>query len=122
MTNTSTKAMMREADMMDASRNHIWAEKTRALVAERDSLASDLAAAAERELALQDDVRRASERGAALEAENADLRRVLALIRDHREECHAHDDEMGHERREFDADDVRLMEYAARAALKETTA
>ncbi|KAB2543268.1 hypothetical protein AL035_02035 [Salipiger aestuarii] len=45
MTDTSTAAMMREAEMMDASDNHVWARKTRALAIERDNLSRDLAAA-----------------------------------------------------------------------------
>lgn len=44
-TDTSREAMLREAEMMDASSNHVWAEKTRALVAERDTLRDQLAAA-----------------------------------------------------------------------------
>lgn len=44
-TDTSREAMLREAEMMDASSNHVWAEKTRALAAERDALRAQLAAA-----------------------------------------------------------------------------
>lgn len=46
------------------------------------------------------------------------MRDALDLIATHRAKCHAHDDDMGHQRRDFDAEDVKLMEYAARAALK----
>lgn len=39
---TSTEAMEREALMMDRSSNHVWAEKVRALLAERDTLAKQV--------------------------------------------------------------------------------
>jgi hypothetical protein len=43
MSDISTDAMMREAAMMDASDNHVWARKTRRLCIERDKLAALLA-------------------------------------------------------------------------------
>lgn len=42
---TSTKAMEREAAMMDRSQNFVWGRKTRSLAAERDALAAQLAEA-----------------------------------------------------------------------------
>lgn len=45
MTDTSTKAMEREAAMMDRSQNFVWGRKTRSLAAERDALAAQLAEA-----------------------------------------------------------------------------
>ena len=42
---------------------------------------------------------------------------ALHLIATHRSNCHDYDDDIGEERREFDAEDVKLMEYAARVAL-----
>lgn len=46
------------------------------------------------------------------------LEAALTLIRDHRESCHYHDEDMGHALRDFDIEDVCIMEFAARAALK----
>lgn len=42
MTATSTPAMLREAAMMDASNNHVWARKTRAICKERDALKAEV--------------------------------------------------------------------------------
>ena len=44
MSDISTDAMMREAAMMDASDNHVWARKVRRLCIERDKLKAQLAA------------------------------------------------------------------------------
>lgn len=50
------------------------------------------------------------------------LEAALKLIANHRKECHEHDDDMGHPSRDFDGEDWRLVEYAARAAMaKEPT-
>jgi hypothetical protein len=49
------------------------------------------------------------------------LESALRLIATHRAKCHEHDDDMGHERRDFDVEDVILMEHAARIALKGKT-
>lgn len=46
------------------------------------------------------------------------LRDALDLIATHRAKCHAYDDDMGHPRRIFDAEDLKLVEYAAQTALK----
>jgi len=43
----------------------------------------------------------------------------LDLIATHRKKCHEYDDDVGHERREFDVEDVIIMENAARAAVAE---
>ena len=51
-------------------------------------------------------------------AEIERLREALGLIANHRYCCHAHDDDMGHPLRAFDEEDVKIMEYAAKAALK----
>ena len=48
------------------------------------------------------------------------LRSALDLIATHRAKCHEHDEDMGHALRDFDIEDVRLMEFAARTALKGT--
>lgn len=42
---------------------------------------------------------------------------ALHLIATHRSKCHDYDDDTGGERREFDAEDVKIMEYAALIAL-----
>jgi hypothetical protein len=44
MSDISTNAMMREAAMMDASDNHVWARKVRRLCIERDKLKAQIAA------------------------------------------------------------------------------
>jgi hypothetical protein len=44
MSDISTDAMMREAAMMDASDNHVWARKVRRLCIERDKLKAQIAA------------------------------------------------------------------------------
>ena len=43
MSDISTDAMMREAAMMDASNNHVWARKVRRLCIERDKLKAEVA-------------------------------------------------------------------------------
>lgn len=53
-----------------------------------------------------------------LKARVEELEGVLSIIANHRSECHSYDDDAGHQRRDFDAEDVRLMEYAAKSALK----
>ena len=45
--------------------------------------------------------------------------RALDLIATHRKKCHEYDDDVGHERREFDVEDVIIMENAARTTLAE---
>ena len=53
----------------------------------------------------------------ALKADNERLRKALTTIATHTQKCHAHDDDMGHERREFDWEDVAHMQRIAHAAL-----
>lgn len=48
------------------------------------------------------------------------MTRQLELIANHRRSCHRYDDDMGHARRDFDSEDWKLIEYAARAALIDT--
>jgi len=54
---------------------------------------------------------------AAQAAEIERLRGALDLIARHRYDCHAYDDDMGHPLREFDVEDVKIMECAAKTAL-----
>lgn len=44
---------------------------------------------------------------------------ALEQIASHRKKCHEYDDDVGHERREFDVEDMIIMEYAARTTLAE---
>ena len=53
-------------------------------------------------------------------AEITRLRGALDLIARYRYDCHAYDDDMGHPLRDFDVEDVRIMEYAAKTALGDT--
>ena len=46
------------------------------------------------------------------------LTEALGLIATHRARCHEYDDDMGHKLRDFDVEDVILIEQAARIALK----
>ena len=71
--------------------SHIYSERLRALAAERDALR------------------------AALEKTWA----VLDQIESHRRLCMQYDEENGHPPRTFDEEDLRIMEIAARTALKE---
>jgi len=50
--------------------------------------------------------------------EIARLRRALDLFAKHRQRCHDWDDDTGRDRREFDLEDVKIMEHAATSALK----
>ena len=50
-------------------------------------------------------------------AEITRLRGALDLIARHRYDCHAYDDDMGHPLRDFDVEDVIIMEYVAKTAL-----
>lgn len=70
----------------------------------------------------------AADRIKALTAERDDLKAKLAKavealeqIASHRKKCHEYDDDVGHERREFDVEDMIIMEYAARTTLAELT-
>lgn len=72
---------------------------------------------------------------AELEAENAILRTekhadaeaigallsALTEIRDWRKSCHDHDKDMGHDPREFDVEDLKMVEFRASAAIKGVT-
>jgi len=49
----------------------------------------------------------------------AELEAALRVIESHRRKCHEYDADVGDELRDFDEDDVRLMEWQARAALAE---
>ena len=53
------------------------------------------------------------------QARITELEAALGLIATHRAKCHEHDDDMGHERRGFDVEDIIIMEHGARAALKD---
>ena len=57
---------------------------------------------------------------AALEAEVARLREFVKGVASHREDCHAYDDDMGHERRYFSDDEEwdRLEKQAEDALSK----
>ena len=52
-----------------------------------------------------------------LEAKLAKAVEALEQIASHRKKCHEYDDDVGHERREFDVEDMIIMEYAARTTL-----
>ena len=54
-----------------------------------------------------------------LEAKLAKAVKALEQIASHRKKCHEYDDDVGHERREFDVEDMIIMEYAARTTLAE---
>lgn len=72
---------------------------------------------------------------AELEADNAILRTekhadaeaigallsALTEIRDWRKSCHDHDKDMGHDPREFDVEDLKMVEFRASAAIKGVT-
>lgn len=56
----------------------------------------------------------------ALDARDATIAALvesLELIRDWRKSCHEYDEDIGDDPREFDVDDLILMEWSARAAL-----
>lgn len=85
--------------------------------------------------ALDQEHRAQAERIAELEAENGILRTdkhadaeaigallsALTEIRDWRKSCHDHDKDMGHDPREFDVEDLKMMEFRASAAIKGAT-
>ena len=48
----------------------------------------------------------------------AELEAALQTISTWRKDCHAYDADMGHELRDFDIEDVKMLEIVARAALK----
>ena len=51
------------------------------------------------------------------EAKLAKAVEALEQIATHRKKCHEYDDDVGHERREFDVEDMIIMEYTARTTL-----
>ena len=53
------------------------------------------------------------------EAKLAKAVEALEQIATHRKKCHEYDDDVGHERRTFDVEDMIIMEYAARTTLAE---
>lgn len=66
---------------------------------------------------VRDTLRAQSAHIAAQDAKIAKLVEALRLISSHRRRCHEHDEDMGHDLREFDLEDLKLMEQAARSAL-----
>ena len=54
-----------------------------------------------------------------LEAKLVKAVEALEQIATHRKKCHEYDDDVGHERRTFDVEDMIIMEYAARTTLAE---
>lgn len=52
-----------------------------------------------------------------LRARVMELEAALRVIESHRRKCHEYDADAGYELRGFDEEDVRLMEWQARAAL-----
>ena len=65
------------------------------------------------------DIEFAVKRIEELEAKLAKAVEALEQIASHRKKCHEYDDDVGHERREFDVEDMIIMEYAARTTLAE---
>ena len=63
--------------------------------------------------------RQASARIEELEAQLAKAVEALEWCATHRKKCHEYDDDVGHERRTFDVEDMIIMEYAARTTLAE---
>lgn len=55
----------------------------------------------------------------ALQAKADALAEDLDTIANYRKACHAHDDDMGHVRRDFDVEDFKLCEAMARTALSQ---
>lgn len=72
--------------------------------------------------AILDVARAQNARIAEQDAKIASLVDALQNIATHREKCHAYDADMGHVPREFDIEDLKIFEYAARAALATTEA
>ena len=73
-----------------------------------------------------DDYKEAADRIEELEAKLSKSEALLAKavealeqIATHRKKCHEYDDDVGHERRTFDVEDMIIMEYAARTTLAE---
>jgi hypothetical protein len=61
----------------------------------------------------------AADRIEELEAKLEKAVEALEQIASYRKKCHEYDDDVGHERREFDVEDMIIMEYAARTTLAE---
>ena len=72
---------------------------------------------------LEDYLALASQLSAALEAQKAAEAKLaealvaLENIATHRKKCWDYDDDAGHQRREFDAEDVKIMEWQAKATI-----
>ena len=78
--------------------------------------------------ALMSDVERLKAENGILRTEkHADAEDIGALlsalteIRDWRKSCHDHDKDMGHDPREFDVEDLKMLEFRASAAIKGVT-
>ena len=78
--------------------------------------------------ALLSDVERLKAENGILRTEkHADAEAIGALlsalteIRDWRKSCHDHDKDMGHDPREFDVEDLKMVEFRASAAIKGVT-
>ena len=63
----------------------------------------------------------AADRIAELEAKLAKAVEALTVIANHRKQCLEYDTDVGLEPRTFDVEDVRLMEWQAKATLAELT-
>lgn len=91
----------------------------------RDKLAAGLAkgdriaALEEMVEACKADAREAEAYAAELEAKLAKAVEALGEVATHRKKCHEYDDDVGHERRTFDVEDMIIMEYAASTTLAE---
>ena len=57
----------------------------------------------------------------AAAARITELENALRNIRDWRKSCREYDKDTGHDPRDFGEEDIRILEFAARAALKEQT-
>ena len=67
---------------------------------------------------MHDKLQVAEARVLALRARVATLEAALRVIESHRRKCHEYDADVGDELRDFDVEDVILMEWQARAALQ----
>lgn len=68
--------------------------------------------------ALRDQIEELTEERDAARAAADRLHKALADVSTWREDCHAHDADMGHEQRDFDEDEIARIERHAMQALE----
>lgn len=122
------KALRRDYGLLQIDRNNLrnLLDATEAKVDELhgklEAVEAEAKALHEQNLILRTNAHADAECIGNLQQRVAKLEAALRVIESHRRKCHEYDADVGDELRDFDEEDVRLMEWQARAALQEGSA